>query len=223
MHGHLEALFLGVIFREEDVLTGQRSLGSDIVGIHPFPTTWDGATVEDDGEVVVFGVAEDVLVELHRLLFVTAEEVYLDAGDSDALHPCHLMLAGDGVVHDAAWSLRCIVPIAIAVVPQHETDTFLLGVGGKLLDTLVSDVLVPPVVHQHIFITILCGKVDELHLVGVVDRVVLPYEPAPGIASWLVVVLGLVFRFHHVVGNCRLHDGCEGLSNSDGPPRRRSR
>ena len=223
MHGHLEALHLGVVLREVDVLAGQRSLGSDIVGKHPFPTTWDGATVEDDGEMVVFGVAEDVLVELHRLLFVTAEEVDLDAGDADALHPCHLVLAGDRVVHDTTWRLWSVVPVAVAVVPQHETDAFLFGVGGKFFDALASDVLVPPVVHQYIFITILCGEVDELYLVGIVDRVVLPYEPAPGIASRLVVVLGLVFRFHHVVGNCRLHDGCEGLSNSDGPPRRGAR
>ena len=59
--------------------------------------------------------------------------------------------------------------MAVAVVPEHQGYTFRLGILRQFGHTLASDVLIPPVVNKTVLITHLGSKVNELHLVVVVD------------------------------------------------------
>ena len=68
-------------------------------------------------QTIAVGIGQDVFVELHRLLFVTAQEVDLDAGYALLLQPRHLAVAGQRGVHAVARGLRGIVGIAVRVVP----------------------------------------------------------------------------------------------------------
>ena len=68
-------------------------------------------------KTIAVGIAKDILVEAHRLLFVTSEEIDLDTLDADALQPFHLTLTGNGRVHAVARGLWGIVPEAVAVIP----------------------------------------------------------------------------------------------------------
>ena len=84
--------------------------------------------MEDHLQTVTVAVGEDVLIEFHHLLLVTAEEVHLDTGHADLLHPCHLTLTGDRSAHAVVRSLRGIVPGAVGVVPQQQAHTLALGI-----------------------------------------------------------------------------------------------
>ena len=117
MEREVEGLLDGRAFVEKHVLGGQHSLRGHIVGIHALPATGDGAAMEHYLQTIAVGIAEDVLVELHGLLFVTSKEVDLDAFDANGLHPFHLPFAGNGCVHAVARALGGIVPVAIAVIP----------------------------------------------------------------------------------------------------------
>src|SRR5574344_174029 len=103
-----------------EILARQHSLAGYIVGIHTLPSSRYGTSVEDYFQSVIVGIAENTFVGLHHNLFVTSEEVDLDAFDTGLLHPFHLFAALDGVVHDAAGRLPCVVPIAVGIVPQIE-------------------------------------------------------------------------------------------------------
>ena len=117
MHGEFKAFLTGVVVAEEHILGGQHSLAAHEVGVHTLPSTRQGAAVENHLQSVTVGIREDILVELHGLLLVATEEVYLDAPHAYTLHPFHLALAGHGGIHAVAWSLRGIVPEAVTVVP----------------------------------------------------------------------------------------------------------
>ena len=117
MERKVEGLLDGRPFVEEHVLGGQHSLGGHIVGVHALPATGDGAAMEHYLQTIAVGIAEDVLIEGHRLLFVTSEEVDLDAFDANGLHPFHLPFAGYGCVHAVARSLGGIVPVTVAIIP----------------------------------------------------------------------------------------------------------
>ena len=218
VHGELESLGLGVLLGEVDVLAGQGCLARHVVGVHALPSSRDGASVEYHLQAVAVGVAQDVFVESHGLLLVASEEVDLDAHHADALEPFHLALAGNGRVHAIARTLRCVVAIAVGVVPEHQLDALRLGISAQLGHALAAYLRVPEVVHQAELQAHGGGQVDELHLVVVVDALVLPDEPAPGVASGLVGLRGLVERLHHVVGDGGLDDGLEGLAHGDGAP-----
>ena len=71
--------------------------------------------MEDDLQTMAVTVGENVLIEFHHLLLVAAEEVHLDTGHTDLLHPCHLTLTGNRGAHAVVGSLRGIVPGAVGV------------------------------------------------------------------------------------------------------------
>ena len=174
--------------------------------------------MEDDLQPKVIGIGEDILIELHRVLFVAGKEVHLDTLDTNLLQPSHLLASHAGVVHALFGCLGCVVLISVAVVPQQQAHALALCIAAQFLYPFVADVLVPASVYETVFVAHGCCEVDESHLVVVVDGVVLPDEPAPGVTSWAVVVFGLVERFHHVVGHRCLGDGLEGLAHGDGAP-----
>ena len=76
--------------------------------------------MEDYLYAVVVGVAQDVLIELHCLLLVSAEEIHLDTLHADALHPGHCFLALYGVAHDTARTLGSVIRMAVGVIPQQQ-------------------------------------------------------------------------------------------------------
>ena len=162
---------------EIDIFAGQHCLRGNIVGIHHLPAAWHRAAVEDNLQTVAVGIEEYVLIELHGLLLVTAEEVDLDALHANLLQPRHLLVAGNGCRHAVAWCLWGVVLVAVGVVPQHQAHTLRLGILRQFLNLVTADALVPPVVHQTVLEAHLGGEVDELHLVVVVDGLVLPDEP----------------------------------------------
>ena len=218
VQGEVERLTDGCPFIEEHVLTGKDGLGGHVVGVHALPSARDGTAMEDDLQTVSVGITEDILIETHGLLLVATEEVDLDALDADALHPCHLPFTGDAGIHAVAWSLGCVVPETVGVVPQHQMNTFRLGILGELGDALATDLCVPPVVDKAVLEAHGRSQVDELHLVVVVDGVVLPDEPAPGVATRLVVGGGFVERSHQVVRDGGLNDRLQTGAHGDRAP-----
>ena len=174
--------------------------------------------MEDDLQAIVVGIAEDVLIELHRLLLVTSEEIHLDAAYADLLHPSHVALAGDGVVHHLARSLRRIILEAIRIVPEHQLHALALRILAQLLDTTITDLSVPASIHQDRLISLGSSHIYHLDLVVVVDGVVLPDEPAPGISCRLVVDARLIERSHDIEWDGGLHDRGERLAYGDGAP-----
>ena len=124
--------------------------------------------MENNLNAVKVGISENVLIELHCLLLVAAEEIHLYSLHSYAPQPRHFTVTRYGSAHAVAWCLRCIVLAAVAVIPQHQRHSALLGIAAKLGNAVAPDALVPPVVNQSIFKAHLRGKVYELHLVIVV-------------------------------------------------------
>ena len=141
--------------------------------------------MEDNLYAIIVGIAEDVFIVLHGLLLVTTEEVHLDALHADALHPSHLLLASHDVVHTVAWSLWGIIGYAIGVVPKHQAYTLALGITAQFCYLVPTNLRIPKGIHQYILIAHGGSEVDELLLVIVVARGILPDEPAPGIFSRL--------------------------------------
>ena len=218
-----EALFVTVVLGEEKVFGSQRRLAGHIIGIHALPSARYGASMEDDLQAIAVGIGQDVLVEPHGLLLVAPEEVYLDARHADALEPFHLPLAGIRRREAVARSLRRVVPIAVGVVPQHEAYALALRITGELGHALAAYVAVPPVVDEAELEAHGRCEVDELHLVVVVDGIVLPDEPAPGVAARLEGRRGLIERVDDVEGHGGLHNGLERAPHGDGAPRRAAR
>ena len=218
MHRHLEGLFLGMIIREIYVLRSQGCLTRNIVRIHALPATWHGATMEDHLQAIIVGIAEDILIELHRLLLVATEEIHLDTYHANLLHPRHLLLAGDGIVHNLTRSLRSIILETIRIVPEHQAYLLALGILTQLFDALSAYLLVPPAIHQDGFITLSSSHIHHLHLVVIVNGIVLPDEPAPGIAGWLVSLTCLIQWLHYIVRDGGLYDRSQRRTHSDGTP-----
>ena len=69
--------------------------------------------MEYDEKSVIIGIGENLLIEAHHLLLVTAEEVDLYAANAVVVHPLHLTATGDCVIHDATRSLRSVIPVAV--------------------------------------------------------------------------------------------------------------
>ena len=179
--------------------------------------------MEDDLQAITVGIAQDVLIELHRLLLVASEEVNLDAYDTDTLHPAHLFLAGNTRTHTLTRSLWGIVFITVGTVPQHQVYTLRLRIFRQLRYLVATDTLVPPVIYQTVLKTHRCRQVDELHLIGIIDTLVLPDEPTPCVAPGLILLRRLIERFQDIVRDSGLDNGLQGLTNGDGAPRSRAR
>ena len=179
--------------------------------------------MEDALQAIAVGVVEDVLIELHGLLFVAAKEVYLDALHANLLQPSHLTVATDGRAHAVLRRLRGVVLKSVRVVPEHQRDALRLGILRQLLNAVAAYLLVPPVVHQAVLIAHGRRQVDEPHLVVVVDGVVLPDEPRPCIAPWGRFPRWRIDGLHHIVGHGSLDDGLQCQANRDGAPRRAAR
>ena len=79
MQAGIKRLSITSTLSEVEVLRSQHSLGSHEVRIHPLPATGQRTAVEDHLNAEVIGVGKNILIELHHLLLVAAEEVHLDA------------------------------------------------------------------------------------------------------------------------------------------------
>ena len=192
MHRHFESLLFGMIIGKVNILRSQSCLAGYIVRIHTLPTARHGTTVEDHLQAVIVGIAQDILVEFHRFLLVASEEIHLDTYHAYLLHPRHLLLAGDSIVHNLARSLRSIILETVGVVPEHQAHLLALSIFAQFLDAFPAYLLVPPVVYQDSLISLCCSHIYHLHLVIIVDGTVLPDEPAPGIAGWLILLRSLI-------------------------------
>ena len=219
MHGQFESLLLGMIIREEYILRSQYSLARYIVRIHAFPTSWQGAAMEDNLNAIIVGIAEDVFILLHGMLLVATEEIYLDTLDADTLHPGHLLLAGHDVIHDATRSLRCIVGHTIGIIPEHQTHILALRILTQLCYLVSTNLGIPERINQHIFIPHGSSQVDELLLVVIVAGFILPDEPAPGILACSVFLGSLESWLYYIVWNGGLYQRLQIRTHGDGTPR----
>ena len=171
---------------EYQVFRSKYRLTAHIVGIHAFPAARNRTAMEDYHQAVFISIGQDVFVQAHHLLLVTAEEIYLQALHAALLQPFHLFLAGYRVAHALLGILGCIVPVTVGVVPHKHIHVLLVCILEQLFHTVASDVLFPTSVNQRIFITHFTGQVNETNLVIVVDARVLPHNPAPGRTTELV-------------------------------------
>src|SRR5574344_5177 len=112
MGGGVFSLLVGRALTKIDVLRSKHGFAAHVVGIHAFPSSGNGATVEDDHDIVVVGIRENLLVVTHGLLLVASEEIDFDALHSYLLHPAHILLAEDRVAHDVDRALLDVVPPA---------------------------------------------------------------------------------------------------------------
>ena len=177
MHGEFETFLASMMIRETYILRCEQSLRSNIVRIHALPTTWDCTTMEYNLQTVTVGIREDIFVELHHLLLIRAKEVDLDTCDIILLHPCHFLFASNRSVHTSARTLWSIIPIAIRVIPKHKLHTLRLCIARELFNLLSAYLLIPQSVYEAIFIAHSGSKVDELNLIVVVYRIILPHQP----------------------------------------------
>ncbi len=159
---------------EDEILRREDSLGAYVVGIHALPAARNGRTVEYYKQPIVGRIGEDLLIETHGLLLIAAEEIDLDAFDTDGLHPSHLLFADDGAIHAVDGSLNDVVPVAGRRIPENNVDTLSLGVFDEIGDTVIADVEIPPVIDKDILETEGLGEIDVCFLVVVVDAGVLP-------------------------------------------------
>ena len=219
----VEGLRIVPNLREMQVFARQDCLGRGEVRVHPLPAAGQRAAMENHNQAEVVGIGQDVLVELHRLLLVGAEEVHLDAPDADALHPLHLPPAGNAPVHDVPRPLRRIVPVAVGIVPETELDALGPGIGRQFLNSFPANPGVPPVVHEHRLPAHRRAEIDILLLGVEVDAVVHLDDPAPGTLGAAVGLGGRILRFHDIPRHGRLRNGFQVHADGDGPPRRISR
>ena len=200
------------------VLRSQYRLTAHIVRIHAFPAAWDGTAMEDYHQAVFVGISQNIFIQAHHLLLVTAEEVYLQALHTALLQPFHLFLAGYRIAHALLGILRCIVPVTVGVVPHKHIHVLLMCILEQLFHAVTSDVLFPASVNQRIFITHFTGQVNETNLVIVVDTRVLPHNPAPCRTAELVFLRRLIQRFHHIKRNGSLHNRLQSAAHRNRTP-----
>ena len=170
-------------------------------------------------QAIAVGIGKNIFVELQTLLLVTTQEVDLDTSNAQLLQPCHLAIARQGGIHAVLRRLRCIVGIAVTVIPQQQFDTFAISIAVQLDNAVAPNLLVPPVVDQHILVTHSGRQVNHLYLVLVVDTLVAPQQPAPRIAARLVVLRGFIERIYHIIGYRGLYDRLQRGAQRDGTPR----
>ncbi len=214
----MESFHIAENLLEYKVFRCENGFAAHVVGVHALPASGKGATVEDNVDSVVCGIAENVLVEAHCFLLVTAEEVDLDALHAVVFQPLHLFFTYDGAVHLVGGALHDVVPVAARRVPEQGIDAFFAGIAEKFGHAVVADVLVPACVDKYVFIAEVGGKVDESLLVFHIHAVVLPYNPAPCAASGACGVLDIVLGLNNVPRNCCFGYRCEVVGNSDCAP-----
>ena len=219
MRGSILRLLVRSTLTEIDVFRSQHSLTAHIVGVHPFPSTRNRASVENDHDVVVISVRKNLLIMAHRLLLVTAKEIHLDALHTNQIHPTHILLTLDGIAHHVDGSLLNIVPPAAGTVPKEHIHTLTLRILHQLRHLLLTDVRVPPIVNQHILEAHRLRQLDVLHLIIVVDGVVLPNNPAPCALTKLIMMRRVITSLHIVPRNRCFHDRFQRCAHRDGAPR----
>ena len=95
MQAGIISLHIIEVLVEYQVFRSQYSLTAHIVRIHAFPAAWDGTAMEDYHQAVFVGISQNIFIQAHHLLLVTAEEVHLQALHAALLQPFHLFLASN--------------------------------------------------------------------------------------------------------------------------------
>ena len=219
MQAGIISLHVIEVLVEYQVLRSKYRLTTHIVRIHAFPTARDGTAMEDYHQAVFVGIGQDVFVQAHHLLLVTAKEIHLQSLHTALLQPFHLFLAGYRVAHALLGILRSVVPVTVGVVPHEYIHVLLVSVLEQLFHAVATDVLFPASVNQRIFITHFTGQVNETNLIIVVDARVLPHNPAPSRTTELVFLRRLIQRFHHIKRNSSLHNRLQSAAHCNRTPR----
>ena len=169
--------------------------------------------MEDDLKSIFVSIAEDILEELQRFLLVTTEEVDFNGLHTQLLHPRHVTLSSYRIAHNVAGTLRCIVLRSIAVIPQHQTNSFALCIVCQRLYTLSTNLFVPKRINKYVLIAHCCSHINELFLVFIVTTFIHPKDPTPCIAPGFIVILCSIKRFNDVIRNGCFHDGLQRITN----------
>ena len=111
-----------------------------------------------------------------------------------------------------------VIPVAAGTIPQEHFHPFTASVLDELLHTFTTNILIPPVVNQNIFIPHSSRQIDIPHLVIVIDAAILPKNPTPSAASRFVVMLCCVARFNHIPRNGCFHNRFQRFTHRNGTP-----
>ena len=201
MQRSIKRLFVTKVLLEDQILRSQHRFTTHVIGIHAFPSAGKRTTMEDDHQSMIIGIAENVFIKTHRLLLVTTKEIHFNAFHSQLLHPAHLLFADNGIIHPVDRTLLDIIPIATGTVPEKYLHPFTTGIPDELCHAVVADVLIPPIINKHIFISHGSSEINIFHLVFIIYTVILPKYPTPGATPHIVIVLCFIKRFYHVPRN----------------------
>jgi len=218
----IESLFITEVLIENHILRSQHRFTAHIIGIHPFPSARQGTAVEDNHQSMIIGIAQDSFIQTHGLLLVTTEKIDLDTFNSLTLQPFHFTLACNGVIHQIRRSLLDIIPVTTRTIPQKHIYLLASRIPDKLFHTFVTDIRIPPIIYQCIFISHGSSQIDITHLVIIIDTAILPEYPAPGSASHTIVMFRFVQRFDYIPRNSRFYNRLQRFSYGNSTPGRRA-
>ena len=97
--------------------------------------------------------------------------------------------------------------------------TLRLCIFRQLHHTLASYLSVPPVVYETVLESHCRCKVDELYLIVIIHRVILPQQPTPGVSSRLIVCRWLIEWLYYIIADSCLNDRLKRISQGDSAPR----
>ena len=220
MQTGIEGLVVTEMLLKDQVFRSQDSLATYIIGIHPLPTTWQGTAVEDNHQTMVISIAQHIFVKTHRFLLIASPEINLDTLHAQLLHPAHLLLANDRIIHLVCRALSYVVPVATGTIPQENIYFFALCIGNELFHTLVANIFVPPGVNQYIFIAHFSSQINETYLIVIVDTIVLPQNPTPCTTTEAIVMFRFITRCHNIPSYSCLHNGFQRSAYRQCPPGR---
>ena len=207
---------------ENHILRSQHRFTAYIIGIHPFPATRQSTTVEDNHQPMIIGITQYSFVQTHCLLLVTAEEIDLNTFYSLTLQPFHFALTGNRVIHQIRRPLFDIIPIAAGTIPQKHIHLLTLCIFNKLPHTLITDIRIPPIIYQYIFVTHSCSQIDIAHLIIIVNTTILPDYPTPCSPSHTILVFRFIQRFDYIPRDSRFHNRLQCFPHSNSTPRSRT-
>lgn len=93
-----------------------------------------------------------------------------------------------------------------------------MSIFDQVFHSFATDIGIPPVIYQHVFVAHCCSQVDVADLIVVIDAAILPQNPAPGATAHAIVVLRGVARLHHIPRNGSLDNRFQTFAHSNRAP-----
>ena len=219
MQASIERFLITEMLIEHHIFRSQHCFTAHIIRIHTLPSARQRTTVENHHQPVIVRITQNIFIQPHCLLLVTAEEINLDSLHTETLQPFHFTFTDDCIIHPVHRSLFDVIPIAGRTVPQEQLNTFTACILNQRLHTLMPDSGIPPVIDQRILISHSRGKINVTYLIIIVDTAVLPKNPAPRATPETIIMFCFIKRAYHIPRNGCFHNRLQMISHCDGTPR----